>query len=293
MWYPGDSVGEITSTELVDGPYPEHMTAFSTTPMHVADLQSLITREPGRPRVTWYGDDGERVELSGAVLHNWINKTVNLLVEEFDAAPGVRVLLDLPPHWRSIVWALATWRTGATLVLAPQTGGSDAVGQDDGVPDAGRARPDRPVDVVVTSRPSAWDGTDAQLVAVPLPALARRYDGDLPHGAIDAGSAVMTYGDQIGWVEEIDPDAVAIDHGDGTTTPHDALSRWATGSRPPHEGGRRGLLEPTSTIDLLRGTLDLLAGDGSVVVLSPTTSARLALDPAARDRLRQSERLSD
>ncbi|MEK8228049.1 hypothetical protein NKG05_21105 [Oerskovia sp. M15] len=44
------------------------------------------------------------MELSGAVLHNWINKTVNLLVEEFDAAPGTRVLLDLPSHWRAIVW---------------------------------------------------------------------------------------------------------------------------------------------------------------------------------------------
>ncbi|RXR26719.1 TIGR03089 family protein [Oerskovia turbata] len=261
------------------------MTESSTTPMHIADLQSILTRDPGRPRVTWYGDDDERVELSGAVLHNWINKTVNLLVEELDAAPGVRVLLDLPPHWRAIVWALATWRTGATLVLPPATEGSAAVGPEDvrGIADA---------DVVVTSRPAAWAGTSAQLVAVPLPALARRFDGDLPPGTIDAGSAVMTYGDQIGWVEEIDPTAVAIEQDDEPAVRHADLVVWATGTQPASGGNRRVMLEPTTPRDVVRRTLDLLTHDGSVVLLSSATSARLTQDPGAQERLRQSERLT-
>ncbi|WP_245605724.1 TIGR03089 family protein, partial [Promicromonospora kroppenstedtii] len=86
----------------------------------VPDVASLLARlaaDGGRPRLTWYGDDGERVELSGAVLANWASKTVNLLVEEFDAAPGTTVVVDLPVHWRAAVWTLAAWRTGATVAL--------------------------------------------------------------------------------------------------------------------------------------------------------------------------------
>src|SRR6478609_1832263 len=119
-------------------------------PSHVADLLRLVTREPGRPRLTWYGDDGERVELSGAVLENWVNKTANLLVEEFDAGPGSRVLMDLPMHWRTLVWMLAGWRVGACAVVEPSTS----------------------TDLVVTTQPGRHV---APVVAVSLGALARRF----------------------------------------------------------------------------------------------------------------------
>lgn len=261
------------------------MTLSSAPVTHVADLQRLIIRDPGRPRVTWYGDDGERVELSGAVLHNWINKTVNLFVEEFDAAPGTRVLLDLPPHWRAIVWGLAAWRTGATLVLLPDTPVSGAVG-----PEGQPALLDlaRDVDVVVTSRPTGWAGTSAALVAVPLPALARRFDGDLPAGAIDAGSAVMTYGDQIGWVEEVDPEAVALVPG---AVSHGELITWGAGSGDDVPATARVLVHEDSTLSLLRRTLQVLAVDGSVVVVTPALTADLAADPDRLGRLRASERV--
>ena len=59
-----------------------------TTP---SDVLTLLQREPGRPRLTWYGDGPERIELSGAVLANWVAKTTNLLVEELDAAAGETV----------------------------------------------------------------------------------------------------------------------------------------------------------------------------------------------------------
>lgn len=249
--------------------------------MHVADLQALITRDPGRPRVTWYGDDGERVELSGAVLHNWVNKTVNLLVEEFDAAPGVRVLLDLPPHWRSIVWALATWRTGATLVVPAQDRRADAVGPDE-TEHHDAARPALPsgadtADVVVTARPAAWAGAADQLVAVPLPALARRFDGDLPPGAIDAGAAVMTYGDQIGWVEEIDPSATAVE----PDVRHADLATWATPLAPDLvlSGTRLMVRTDRPHAAVLADVLGILAVDGSVVLLDVLASRRDDDDP--------------
>ena len=35
----------------------------------------------GAPALTWYGPDGERVELSQRVLANWVTKAMNLLTD--------------------------------------------------------------------------------------------------------------------------------------------------------------------------------------------------------------------
>src|SRR3954451_23158670 len=86
-------------------------------------LRAFLVADPGRPRVTWYGVDGDRVELSGRTLENWVAKTANLLVEEFDAGPGSRICLWLPAHWRTVTWLLAVWSVGACAVV-PAPGGS-------------------------------------------------------------------------------------------------------------------------------------------------------------------------
>ncbi|MFC8800898.1 TIGR03089 family protein [Promicromonospora sp. NPDC057138] len=236
----------------------------------VPDVASLLARlaaDGGRPRLTWYGDDGERVELSGAVLANWASKTVNLLVEEFDAAPGTRIVVDLPVHWRTAVWALAAWRAGATVALP------DAEGQGAGAPHP---------DVVVTDGPDRWAGTGADLVVVSLPALARRYDGDLPAGAIDAASAVMTYGDAIGWVPEVDPDQDALVSAAGAVG-HEGLV-------PEPGDGARVLVDGRGAVaDVLRELLGVWAGGGSVVLTSAATAAVLEQDEARLARLLSSE----
>jgi len=258
---------------MVTAPHPT--TPRDDRPTHVADLLRLLTRDPGRPRLTWYGDDGERVELSGAVLENWVNKTTNLLVEEFDAGPGTQVVLDLPVHWRTVVWALAAWRVGTTVVLTPA--------DDDATPGDGTTRPD----VVVTTRPDRWAGTRAELVAVALPALARRFDGDLPARAIDAASAVMTYGDQVGWAPEPDPTLDAL-VGVGTEhLGHAALVPEADGA-PPRRllvDGRLGLA--TSLHELLAA----YRANGSVVLLSAAAAAAFDDDAPRRARMTENERV--
>src|SRR5680860_1086518 len=129
-------------------------------------VRALVASDPGRPRVTWYGADGERVELSGHVLENWVAKTANLLVEECDAGPGTTVALDLPPHWRTVVWALAAWSVGATLA-------------------------EEDADVVVTADPAS--APDAgQVVAVTLAALARRFEGDGRFDVDDAAEVSLS-----------------------------------------------------------------------------------------------------
>lgn len=233
----------------------------------VPDVASLLARlaaDGGRPRLTWYGDDGERVELSGAVLANWASKTVNLLVEEFDAAPGTTVVVDLPVHWRAAVWTLAAWRTGATVAL----------------PDAAVGGPD----VVVTDTPERWADAGADLVVVSLPALARRYDGELPPGAIDAASAVMTYGDVIGWVPDVDPDQDAL------VTAAGAVGH--KGLVPEPGDGARVLVDGRGAVaDVLRALLGIWAGGGSVVLTSAGTAAALEADDTRRERLRSTERV--
>jgi uncharacterized protein (TIGR03089 family) len=239
-----------------------------TAPTTVADVLRRVTADPGRPRVTWYGTGGERIELSGAVLTNWVAKTTNLLVEEFDAGPGVRVGLDLPAHWRTAVWALAAWRCGAEVVVGP------------GVDDA---------DVVVTDRPADHDGA-SQLVAVALPALARRFDGAVPPGAVDAAGAVMTYGDVIGWAPEVDPARAALS-GPGTAVAHARLATWAgtTGERVLVEAGAD---RASAVVPVLRAVLAALAGDGSAVVLDAPVAAELASDGTRRERLVAAERVT-
>lgn len=258
---------------MVTAPHPPALR--DDRPAHVADLLRLVTRDPGRPRLTWYGDDGERVELSGAVLENWVNKTTNLLVEEFDAGPGTRVVLDLPVHWRTVVWALAAWRVGATVVLVAAA--------DDATADDGAAPPD----VVVTTHPGRWAGTRAELVAVALPALARRFDGDLPARAIDAASAVMTYGDQVGWAPEPDPALDALVGAGAEHLGHAVLVPETDGA-PPRRllvDGRLGVA--TS----LRELLAAYRANGSVVLLSPAAAAALDDDASRRARMTENERV--
>lgn len=243
------------------------------SPTSIADILRLVTREPGRPRLTWYGDGGERVELSGAVLENWVNKTANFLFEEFDAGPGTRVLIDLPPHWRTAVWALATWRVGASVQLVGPTNSSP--------------------EVVVTSRPDAHAGAGA-VVAVALPALARRFPGDLPRGAVDAASAVMTYGDALGWVPGNTPSDDALFTTGRPLTHAGLLADAVARSVPP---GARMLLTaagytPQAAEELVLATLAVLAVDGSVVGVAASEAARLTRDPLGRDHLVTSERIT-
>ena len=131
-----------------------------TSPTFPRDLLGrLLATDATRPRLTWYDDEpgptqGERIELSGRVLANWVAKAGNLLQDDCAAGPGTTVGLDLPAHWRGVYWALATWSVGATVVLGA------------GVTDA---------DVLVTTSPEAAAAHGGDAVLVSLPALARSH----------------------------------------------------------------------------------------------------------------------
>ncbi|KGM16664.1 hypothetical protein N867_17445, partial [Actinotalea fermentans ATCC 43279 = JCM 9966 = DSM 3133] len=168
-------------------------------------------------------------------------------------------------HWRAVVWAMATWRVGACVVLPP----------------AGRP------DLVVTHEPARHVGEGTDVVAVALPALARHLEGELPAGVVDATSAVMTYGDVLTWMPEPSPSAPAVKVGEQLVA-HAALEHWARsvlerhGECPP--GGRLLVAVPADALeDGLGLALAVLLLGGSVVLCGP------GIDAVARQRIARAE----
>jgi uncharacterized protein (TIGR03089 family) len=98
----------------------------SSVPATPADvLAAVLRRDPSGPLLTHYDDaTGERTELSGTTLANWVAKTANLLQDEFEIGPGSVVAVSLPVHWQTAAVLLAVWSCGGTV--------ADTAAEDDG-----------------------------------------------------------------------------------------------------------------------------------------------------------------
>lgn len=258
-------------------------------------LDLLTGEEPNQPRLTWYGPDDERVELSGRVLANWVTKATNMLVEECDVEPGSRVLLDVPVHWRALVWAMATWCAGGELVLRPEDDfavdddedlvpddpyepeltddGEEEDADDDEsvfVPDE---TPEEP-DVAVTSRASGAPSAGLVLV-VALPALAMHVEDPIPSGAIDAAAALMGYGDHLGYVQEPTDEDAALSGPEvagsaGGPVHYRELADWCREQTPAShrdEERPRVLCTPGSHSEMLAHAVAAWRAGGSLVLL--------------------------
>lgn len=210
-------------------------------------LADLVASDPGRPRITQYDDTpdggGERVELSARVLANWVAKAGNALQEEWDVAPGSRVRLALPPHWRAAYWALATWSVGATVAVGSASDPDVTVSDD-------------PVTVAAAA------GADGIPVLVTLPALARAATTQVPAGTMDEARELATYADQLAaWVEPSEDDAALDSDGDGGPTSYRTLLEGQ-----PLTPGSRVHTSTTDLVAFLRGCLAAWSADGSVVL---------------------------
>ena len=243
-------------------------------------LQALRTLNPTAPRLTWYGPDSERVELSGRVLDNWVAKTANFLVDALDAEPGTVVAVDVPVHWRSLVWLLATWAVGATAVA-----GSGGVGCADIV---ATTDPAAAATSIAAAR-AAGTGGNPFLVAVALPALSMRWMGVLPEGAVDYSGEVRAHADEFFADDVPAADATAWKTAAGTVTFVQLLDPAAGGAAadrptpdspspdspsPAGAGPARVLLQARDGWDdVVRAALQTWAGGGSVVLLDSTVAA--------------------
>ncbi|MFB6397606.1 TIGR03089 family protein [Polymorphospora lycopeni] len=79
---------------------------------------ATVAADPTRPLLTWYDDaTGDRTELSGATLANWVAKTANLLVDSAGLAPGDTAAALLPPHWQTAAVLLGCWSAGVSVAF--------------------------------------------------------------------------------------------------------------------------------------------------------------------------------
>lgn len=220
-------------------------------------LPALVHADSTRPRITCYDDaSGERIELSARVLGNWVAKAASLLQDEYDIGPGSIVALDLPPHWRTLYWALAVWRTGAAVLLPPPAG----------VAAAGATVPD----LVVTTGERATSGDGAPVIAVTRAALARRSPVPLPAGVLDEAAALASFPDVFEPYDEAGDDAPALVGAGGKVA--------AYGTVVPDDGtpGARRHTATTDTGEFLELALATYAADGSLVLSIAPDPDRLA-----------------
>lgn len=166
---------------------------MSTVPVPAARtagaLLTALEQQGPRPVLAWHGESS-RIELSGHVLANWVIKAIGHLHDEVALEEGDVLVLDLPPHWKRLVLALAAWSLGADVTVLPReaagadgTAGADGETGADGEVGAGDASTgdiEEPR-VVVTDRPdSALADSADEVLAVQPVSLAPRFDGELP-----------------------------------------------------------------------------------------------------------------
>jgi uncharacterized protein (TIGR03089 family) len=238
---------------------------FSNVP---AIFHATVAADPTRPLLTFYDDvTGERTELSGTTLENWVAKTANLLVDGCGLGPGDLAALALPPHWQTAAVLLGAWSAGlAVTVAAPARSGPM------GPAEVGFVAADR-----LSDTPDAPDRFVLGLAPMAMPLR------QVPVGFVDYVAEVRGHGDHFrpyAPVRDSDP-AMA----DGTT--HGELCRVARETAAARGIGPadRVLVDAADAADPLEWLLAPLAAGASIVLCAN-------LDPAALERRREAERIT-
>lgn len=202
-------------------------------------LASLAPASP-QPLITFYDlATGERVELSGITLGNWVAKATNYLTEELEVEAGARLRLGLPAHWLRPVWALAAWTAGAVVT-------------------------DRPADIAVVG--PDLDADEPIRLAASLRPLGARF-ADRPEGFTDIAEVVPPQPDLLLTIDSPGPEDLAIDL-DGVERSHaEALTVAAD--------DRRLLLSEPTLAEEIDALVAACLGGGSLVIAKGGTTEDL------------------
>lgn len=74
-----------------------------------------------RPVLRWEGPDGASLELTGAVLANWVHKAHGLLAEsEVGPDLDLGIVESAGLHWRALSGVLAAWSLGACVRIVAE-----------------------------------------------------------------------------------------------------------------------------------------------------------------------------
>jgi uncharacterized protein (TIGR03089 family) len=228
---------------------------------------AAVRRDPTMPLLTWYDDaSGDRTELSGATLDNWVAKTANLLVDGAGLGGGDAVAVLLPPHWQTAAVLLGCWAAG----LAPDLGGEP-----------------QPVEALFTApagidAASAWPTGDRYATGLLPLAMPLR---EVPAGFVDYVVDVRNFGDRFVTGQPVDEDDRAV--AGPVELSHLAVCRTATG-RAVELGigvGDRVLVDARAYPDPTDWLLTPLVAGASIVLCAN-------LDPAKLDARVDAEKVS-
>jgi len=217
-------------------------------------LAEAVRRDPTAPLLTFYDDaSGDRTELSGATLDNWVAKTANLLVDGAGLAVGDPAAVLLPPHWQTAAILLGAWSAGVPVVF----GGTPA-----------------PVEVLFTTpdqvpAAAAWPASDRYVTGLLPLAMPVR---DVPPGYADYVLEVRAFGDRFVRTPPVAPDDQAT-----AGLSHLAICRTAS-QRAAELGvvaGDRVLVDARAYPDPIDWLLAPLAAGATVVLCANLDPARL------------------
>lgn len=155
---------------------------------------AALAVDPTRPLLTFYdGATGERTELSGATLDNWVSKTANLLVDGLGLGPGDGAAVLLPAHWQTAAVLLGCWSAGLAVAHGPKLSRSVEVVFAD---------PDRVEQAAGTAGGADVFAVSLHPLGLPLPAV--------PAGASDFLAEVRGHGDRFTPADPATPDTPAL-----------------------------------------------------------------------------------
>lgn len=155
-------------------------------------LASAVRLYPTTPLLTFYDDaSGDRTELSGATLDNWVSKTANMLLDGVGLAPGDSVAVLMPPHWQTAAILLGVASAGLTADLTDGPGAVDAL----------FTTPDR---VAGAAAKAAGDRYATGLLPFAMPLRS------VPDGYQDYVLEVRNYGDHFGGAPAGPDDAAVL-----------------------------------------------------------------------------------
>ncbi|MEN3308641.1 MAG: hypothetical protein V7603_4843 [Micromonosporaceae bacterium] len=226
-------------------------------------LSAAVATDPTRPLVTYYDDGtGERAELSGATLANWVAKTANLVVDSVGAQPQEVALVRVPPHWQTAAVLLGCWSAGLIVTTVPLPSGVSVAFLGTDVPDAA---PDPAVAgerYVLGLRP----------LGMPLPL------DQIPAGCVDFNSEVRGHGDRFVPIVPARDNMPAVPG----STHGELVDRAAARAAELGIGaGDRVLVDAARYPDDLDWLLAPLAAGASIVLCGHLDPARLAARAAA------------
>ncbi|MFC0527969.1 TIGR03089 family protein [Phytohabitans kaempferiae] len=138
--------------------------------------------DPAQPLLTWYDDaTGDRTELSGATLDNWVAKTANLLVDGLGLGPGDQAGVLLPPHWQTAAVLLGCWAADVKIVPPALKVTNEKISVDVIFASADRV-----------SDAEGWSTSERFVLGLAPMALPMR---TVPSGFVDYVAEVRSYGD--------------------------------------------------------------------------------------------------